>query len=269
MKVNRSSYYYWKNKEKSNREKEQARLIPLVRDIFNQTKQCYGTRRISDELKANGESCGRYKARTLMRLAQVTVNRRRKYKVTTTSKHDLPVFPNLLERNFTVSEPNRVWVSDITYLQTTNGWLYLAVIIDLYSRRVVGWSMNNRIDRHLVMDALRMGIWRRHPDVGLLFHSDRGSQYCSNDFRKLLQEHAIIGSMSRKGNCWDNAVVESFFSRLKTESLYGKKYQTRERTRQEIVDYIEMFYNNRRRHSFLGNISPAQFENLRKIWIAA
>lgn len=241
----------------------------MVIKIFHETEQCYGSRRMSDELKGHGEACGRYRARTLMRLAQVSVKQKRKFRVTTNSKHDLPVFSNLLNRQFTISEPNRVWVSDITYVWTTDGWMYLAVVIDLFSRRVIGWSMNHRMNRFLVMDALRMAIWRRHPAAGLIFHSDRGSQYCSHDMRQLLKDYNIRGSMSRKGDCWDNAVAESFFGRLKTEKLYGKKYQTRERTRLEIVEYIEMFYNCRRRHSYLGNISPAEFETLRVKWIAA
>ena len=204
-----------------------------------------------------------------MRMADVCARQKRKYKVTTNSNHNRPVFPDLLNRQFTISGPDRVWVSDITYVWTTDGWLYLAVVIDLYSRRVVGWSMNNRIDRHLVIDALRMAIRRRLPDAGLVFHSDRGSQYCSEDFCKLLENHSISGSMSRKGDCWDNAVAESCFGSLKTERRYGTQYQTRTQTKQEIVDYIVMFYNNRRRHSFLGYISPAEFENQRNLWIAA
>jgi transposase InsO family protein len=198
-----------------------------------------------------------------MKLAQVSVRRRRKFKATTDSRHNLPVAPNLLNRQFEATEPDRVWVSDITYVWTAAGWLYLAVILDLFSRRVVGWSMERRITKKLVMDALRMGIWRRRPDRGLIFHSDRGSQYCSNDFQKFLRTNGMISSMSRKGDCWDNAVAESFFGSLKTERVFQSDYRSREEARRDIVDYIEMFYNSRRRHSRLGYLSPRQFEEMR------
>ena len=198
-----------------------------------------------------------------MNLAQVSVRRRRKFKPTTDSRHNLPVAPNVLDREFEVTEPNRVWVSDITYMWTAAGWLYLAVILDLFSRKVVGWSMNKRITKKLVIDALRMGVWRRRPDVGLIFHSDRGSQYCSNAFQELLKTNGMVSSMSRKGNCWDNAVAESFFGSLKTERVFSTAYQTREEARRDIVDYIEMFYNSKRRHSYLGYMSPMEFERMK------
>ncbi len=195
-----------------------------------------------------------------MKLACVSVRRKKKFKVTTDSNHKLPLSPNLLERKFEVSEPNRVWVSDITYLWTSEGWLYLAVVLDLFQRKIVGWSMSHRINKQVVMDALRMGIWRCRPESGLIFHSDRGSQYCSHDFLDLLKTHKMLSSMSRKGNCWDNAVAESFFGSLKTERVYITKYSTREEARRDVVDYIEMFYNSKRRHSYLGYLSPMEFE---------
>ncbi len=195
-----------------------------------------------------------------MNLADVTARQPRKFKATTDSKHNLPVAPNLLDREFAVAEPDRVWVADITYLWTSEGWLYLAIVLDLFHRQIVGWSMSNRINRKLVMDALRMGVWRRRPAPGLIFHSDRGSQYCSNDFQKMLKTHKIISSMSRKGDCWDNAVAESFFGSLKTERVFFTKYNTREEARRDVVDYIEMFYNSKRRHSYLGYLSPKEFE---------
>jgi transposase InsO family protein len=198
-----------------------------------------------------------------MKLARVEAKQKKKFKATTDSKHDLPVAPNLLNRQFEATEPNRVWVSDITYIWTASGWLYLAVILDLFSRRVVGWSMDRRITKKLVIDALRMGIWRRRPDRRLIFHSDRGSQYCSNDFQKFLRASGMISSMSRKGDCWDNAVAESFFGSLKTERVFQSDYRSREEARRDIVDYIEMFYNSRRRHSRLGYLSPRQFEEMR------
>jgi len=185
-----------------------------------------------------------------------------KFKATTDSKHNLPVAPNLLDREFAVAEPDRVWVADITYLWTSEGWLYLAVVLDLFHRQIVGWSMSNRINRKLVMDALRMGIWRRRPAPGLIFHSDRGSQYCSNDFQKMLKTHKMTSSMSRKGDCWDNAVAESFFGSLKTERVFFTNYKNREEARRDVFDYIEMFYNSKRRHSYLGYLSPKEFEEM-------
>jgi len=195
-----------------------------------------------------------------MRLAGVSAKQKKKFKVTTDSKHNLPVAPNLLNREFEVAEPDQVYVSDITYIWTSEGWLYLAIVIDLFSRQVVGWSLNSRMSRRLIMDALQMAIWRRRPASGLLFHSDRGSQYCSADFQKMLKQHKMISSMSRKGNCWDNAVAESFFGSLKTERVFFSNYTTRNEARKDIVDYIEMFYNSRRRHSYLGYVSPKEFE---------
>ena len=200
---------------------------------------------------------GRYR-----KLAGVTAKQKKKFKATTDSKHNLPVAPNLLNRQFEVKEPDQVYVSDITYIWTSEGWLYLAVILDLFSRQIVGWSLNNRMTRKLIMDALRMAIWRRRPAPGLIFHSDRGSQYCSKDFQEMLKTHKMKSSMSRKGDCWDNAVAESFFGSLKTERVFFTNYKTREEARRDIVDYIEMFYNSKRRHSYLGYLSPKVFEEM-------
>ena len=197
-----------------------------------------------------------------MKLAGVAAKQKKKFKATTDSKHSLPVASNLLNRQFEVKEPDRVYVSDITYIWTSEGWLYLAVILDLFSRQVVGWSLSNRMTKKLIMDALRMAIWRRRPAAGLIFHSDRGSQYCSNDFQKMLKIHGMLSSMSRKGNCWDNAVAESFFGSMKTERIFFSNYKTREEARSDVVDYIEMFYNSYRRHSYLGYVSPKKFEEM-------
>ena len=227
MNVPRSGYYKWKEGYESLRLKEYNILIPIVRQIHINAKGVYGARRIAKELRAKGFTCGRMKARTLMRLAGVTVRTKRKFKATTNSKHTLNVSPNLLKRDFSVSEPDRVYVSDITYLWTDEGWLYLAVVIDLFSRQVVGWSLDKRMTKKLVVDALSMAIWRRQPKPGAIFHSDRGSQYCSNDFRRFLRKYKMQSSMSRKGNCWDNAVAESFFGSLKTERVFFERYQTR------------------------------------------
>lgn len=258
--VSRSGYYLWKKGEKSARQLEYEELAPVVQKAHTASKGTYGARRIAEEVEAHGVSCGRSKAATLMKIANVAAKQKRKFKETTDSKHSLPVAPNLLNRKFEVQEPDQVYVSDITYIWTNEGWLYLAVIIDLFSRQVVGWSMNNRMSRKLVMSALQMAIWRRQPGSGLLFHSDRGSQYCSNDFQNMLKKHQMISSMSRKGNCWDNAVAESFFGSLKTERVFFSSYATRDAARQDVVDYIEMFYNSRRRHSYLDYMSPKDFE---------
>lgn len=269
MQVSRSGFYSWACRGKSARAIERERLIPKVKEIHRKVRGAYGARRISEELCSTGERCGRTKAATLMRLATVRAKQKRKYKVTTESNHKLPVAPNLLKRNFTVSQPDTVYCSDITYIWTKEGWLYLAVVLDLYSRRVVGWSMSNRITQKLVSNALQMAIWRRRPEPGLIFHSDRGSQYCSNRFQKLLHTNLMKSSMSRKGDCWDNSVAESFFASMKTEWLADTTYGTREEAQQDIVEYIEMFYNSRRRHSFLGYLSPAEYEKMATLKKAA
>ena len=196
-----------------------------------------------------------------MRKAGVQVRHRKKYTVTTNSNHKLPLFENVLDRQFDVSGSDQVYASDVTYIWTQEGWLYLAVVIDLYSRKVVGWSMNSRMKAQLVCDALTMAIWLRRPKAGLIHHSDRGSQYASKAFRKLLKVHGIKGSMSRKGDCWDNAVVESFFGSLKQERVHWRHYQTRYEAQQDVLNYISMFYNSYRMHSYLGYRSPDQYEN--------
>jgi len=269
MHVSRSGYYSWRTHEKSARQKEYEELIPVVQEAHRISKGTYGARRISGEVEAHGSPCGLAKAKTLMQLAGVSAKQKRKFKVTTDSKHNLPVAPNLLNREFKVEEPDLVYVSDITYLWTNEGWLYLAVILDLFSRQVVGWSLNSRMSRKLIMDALRMAVWRRQPGPGLLFHSDRGSQYCSADFQNMLKGYRMVSSMSRKGNCWDNSVAESFFGSLKTERVFFSSYTTRDDARKDIVDYIEMFYNSSRRHSYLGYVSPKKFEEMRLLKKAA
>lgn len=186
----------------------------------------------------------------------------KKYKPTTNSNHKLPVAPNLLEQNFVINTPNTVWVSDFTYIHTESGWQYLAVVIDLYSRRVIGWSVNNRMTKKLVIDAMKMAIRNRKPTAGLIAHSDRGSQYCSNDYQKLLKKHKISPSMSNKGDCYDNACAESFFHSFKVEWIYGKKFIDRDDLRASVLEYIEIFYNRQRLHSYLGYKTPVEFENV-------
>jgi putative transposase len=267
--VSRSSYYRWTKGVKSPRKLDYERLRPLVKEIHSQSKESYGARRIAEELTALGEPCGRTKAASLMKEASIEAKQKKRFKVTTNSEHKLPVAPNLLERNFTADEPNRVYVGDITYIWTREGWLYLAIVLDLYSRKIVGWSMSNRMKTSLVADALKMTIWCRKPVEGATFHSDRGSQYCSKKFQKLLKSHKMRSSMSKKGDCWDNAVAESFFGSMKTERVNEMNYPSREEARRDIVDYIEMFYNSKRRHSYLGYLSPKDFEELGAIRKAA
>ncbi len=240
-------------------------MIPIVQNADKVSKGTYGARRMAKEIEAHGSPCGRGKAATVMKLANVSAKQKRKFKVTTDSRHTLPIAPNLLNREFSVNAPDQVYVSDITYLWTQEGWLYLAVVLDLFSRQVVGWSMDQRMERTLVMDALRMAAWQRKPVQGLLFHSDRGSQYCSADFQAMLVTYGMISSMSRKGNCWDNSVAESFFGSLKTERVFFSNYKTRDDARRDVIDYIEMFYNSRRRHSYLGYVSPREFEEIQRL----
>jgi transposase InsO family protein len=259
--VSRSRYYVYQKQQLVEKRLERSRLVRQVQAIAKSYDHSYGSRRIAEELQSLGYKVGRYQAHSLMLEGKVKARYRRRYRITTDSEHGLPVFANLLARQFQVNAPNRVWASDITYLWTREGWLYLAVVIDLYSRKVVGWSMGNRLTSTLVCDALCQALWQRRPSQGqLLHHSDRGVQYASKTFRRLLQIHGITGSMSRKGNCWDNAVVESFFGSLKAERVFWRNYQTRHEARLDVLDYIGMFYNSRRRHSYLGYQSPDQFE---------
>ena len=211
-------------------------------------------------LNSLGYPVGKQRTRALMKEADVSVRRRRKYKVTTNSDHQQPVFDNVLSRDFDAQKPDQAYVSDITYIWTQEGWLYLAVVIDLFSRKVVGWSMSSRMSAQLVCDALTMALWQRKPKAGLIHHSDRGSQYASRQFRQLLAQYKVTGSMSRKGDCWDNAVVESFFGTLKQERVQWRHYQSRHEAQQDILQYITMFYNSQRMHSYLDYKSPNQYE---------
>jgi len=257
LQVSRSAYYRYLNKPKSNNDEK---LIIEVKAIHKKSNMSYGSRRISKYLQMNNYKVGRYKARSLMRKAGIECKQRRRYKITTQSDARLPVAKNILNRAFAVAKPNQVWLADITYLWTHEGWIYLAAVLDAYSRRVVGWALANHMRKSLVRDALNMALGRRRPDGDLLHHSDRGSQYASMDYQTLLKSEGITVSMSRKGNCWDNSVMERFFGSLKSERTDGKKYTTREQAKADVVDYIEMFYNSHRLHSTLGYISPLQYE---------
>jgi putative transposase len=261
LSVSRSSYYQWLNPSKSNRKKEDEELSSLVCQIFEESRSLYGTRRIRRRLLQFGKTVGRKRIARLMKAAQLYCKTKRRFKVTTNSRHDNPISPNLLRRQFNVSRPDQYWVGDITYIPTSKGWLYLATVIDLYSRQVVGWSMSNRMQASLVNDALLMAIWQRKPAKGLLWHTDRGSQYASKSHRSLLKDHHIIQSMSRKGDCRDNAVAESFFHTLKTELTHHHKFKNREEAKHVIFEYIEVFYNRIRIHSANNYMSPVDFEN--------
>jgi putative transposase len=253
-------YHYRRNRENKPADPEHQEMLRLVKEVAEASKDTYGSRRMKRALNALGFPISRNKARKLMREADVQVRHRRKYKVTTNSNHKQPVFDNLVQRQFDVPEADRVYVADITYIWTQEGWLYLAVVIDLCSRKVVGWSMGSRMKAQLVCDALRMAMWQRRPKAGLIHHSDRGSQYASKAFRRLLKDNEFEGSMSRKGDCWDNAVAESFFGSLKQERVHWKNYQTRHEAQQDILNYISMFYNSHRLHSTLDYMSPNDYE---------
>ncbi|GAA3938724.1 hypothetical protein GCM10022277_38550 [Litoribacillus peritrichatus] len=261
MGVTRSGYYSFqkRNKNKPDDPKHKE-MLEWIQDIAESSGYTYGYRRMKAALNILSYPVGRNKTKKLMVEAGVKVRSRKKYKVTTNSNHKQPVYENLLNREFKVDQPNQVFASDITYIWTQEGWLYLAVVIDLYSRKVVGWSMGSRMKSKLVCDALKMAIWQRRPQPGLIHYSDRGSQYASKAFRNLLKIQGFCGSMSRKGDCWDNAVVESFFGSLKQERVQWKSYQTRYEAQQDILNYISMFYNSQRLHSYLGYKSPNEFE---------
>ena len=261
LEVSRSGFYASTRRPASSRSVEDSRVVAEVAAVFEEHKGRYGSVRITRELRDSGLSVGRHRVRRLMRQAALRVRRRRRCWVRTTdSRHRHPIAPNLLARNFTVDAANRAWVADITYLPTRAGWLYLAVILDLYSRAVVGWSMSRRIDGTLTLDALDAALLRRTVEPGLIAHSDRGTQYAATEYQDRLRQHGMICSMSRKGDCWDNAVAESFFATLKLELLGDDIFADHATARTLVFEYIEAYYNRRRRHSALGYVSPAAYE---------
>lgn len=260
MCVQRSGYYRYVKQLKQPTVTIELKLLVEVKALDKLSRSSYGSRQMAKNLQAKGYEVGRYQARTLMRKAGVECKQRRRYRVTTQSRHLLPIAANVLNRHFSVAAPNRVWVADITYLWTNEGWLYIAAVLDLFSRRVVGWAIASHMREELIGDALQMALGRRQPAIGLMHHSDRGSQYASSDYQAMLKIAGIIVSMSRKGNCWDNAVMERFFGSLKSERTDQINYLTREEAKLDVIDYIEMFYNSQRLHSTLGYVTPLQFE---------
>ncbi len=270
LKVSPSGYYAWRQRPVGGRAKRRARRLSLVRSAHADSRRLYGSPRVHAAVVARGEPCCVNTVARLMRENGLRARTKRKFKATTNSTHDLPVAENLLGRDFHRERPNEAWVSDITFIPTREGWLYLAAVEDLFSRRVVGWAMSDRVTAELVIDAATMAIEQRRPPARLIHHSDRGSQYCSRAFRRLMHNHGICLSMSRKADCYDNAVAESFFATLKKELIrltgdtYGERpcgmFATRAEAKGAIFEYIEVYYNRQRRHSTLGCVSPAEFE---------
>ena len=261
--VSVSGYYDWLGRKPSSRQQRREQIAAAAGKSYHDSNRIYGYRKVHKDVVQEAKiDCCLETVRRVLAEKGLFSRVKRRFVVTTDSKHNQPVAENLLDRDFAGSAPNRKWTADITYIPTAEGWLYLSAVMDLYSRRIVGWSMSADIDAELVCDALRMAVLQRQPDDGLMHHSDRGRQYTAGDFVKLLNEHKITCSMSRKGNCWDNAVMESFFGSLKTEWTLGKSYKTRAEAMQDIFKYVEVFYNRKRRHASLGYVSPAAYEEL-------
>ena len=262
LSVSRSGFYRWCDRCPSVRDRENEQLVAQIRQIHHELDRIYGSPRMTQALRQRGFKCNHKRVERLMRVNGIRSKRRRKFKVTTHSKHKRAVAANLIHRDFTALKPNRLWTSDITYIRTLEGWLYLAVFLDACSRRIVGWSMNHRINDGLVISAFKQAKLHRGPQPGLIVHSDRGSQYCSRSFKELLDINRYQQSMSSTGNCYDNAITESFFASLKTELIYDKQFRTRNEARRNIFNYIEIIYNRNRIHSALGGLSPNQFEQI-------
>lgn len=262
--VTRSGFYSWQKRKPSERNRETMRLDVKIRSIYDSHRGRCGSPKITKDLHDQGHHFSRKRVARRMRIMGIKAKTVKKYRVTTDSKHSYPIAPNLLNRQFTVNEPNKVWVTDITYVKTRVGWRYLAVFIDLFSRIVVGWAVKDTLDASLVLDALQSAIWRRRPPAGLMVHSDRGVQYACDAFRTQLASKGFIQSMSRKGNCWDNAVAESFFHILKTELIYLSTLTDDIDTLKQIFEYIELYYNRKRRHSAIAYKTPAEWEFIKQ-----
>jgi putative transposase len=254
--VSESGFAEWRAGSTAKRWLTTPQLEAIIRAIHDEFNGAYGAPRMTAEIKARGLPASRERVRKLMQANGIRARHKRRYKATTNSAHNMPVAENLLNRQFETSAPDQVWTADITYIPTAEGWLYLAVVMDLYTRMIVGYSMDSRMTKELVLNALRMARFKRKPKSGLMHHSDRGSQYCSHDYQALLEEIKAISSMSRKGNCWDNAPMESWFNSLKNERVFHRRYESRDAAKADLFDYIEVFYNRKRRHSGLGYDIP-------------
>jgi putative transposase len=261
LEVSASGYYAWRERPESRRDVANRELLAEVRRVHSDSRRRYGSPRVHAALRREGRRVGRNRIARLMRRHGIQARRTRRFRKTTDSNHAFPIAPNLLARQFTATAPNQVWLADITYWPTLEGWLYLAIVLDMFSRKVVGWAMSDTMSQELTIAALRMAITNRRPGPGLLHHSDRGSQYAAHDYRRLLDEHGMLCSMSRKGDCWDNAPMESFFSSLKTE-LDDGPFETRQAARTALFGFLEGFYNRQRLHSALGYLTPNQKEQI-------
>lgn len=260
LEVSPSGFYDWHDRPESHRSRENSALTNKIKYHHQQSREIYGSPKIHEDLRAEGETCSVNRVARLMKVADIKSKMARKFVITTDSKNTMQPAPDLLKRQFCVDQQNTAWVSDTTFIATREGWLYLAVILDLFSRQVIGWSMSTKNNTDLVQDALTMAIWRRGEIKGVIVHSDQGSTYASGGYQRQLNENQLRCSMSRKGECLDNAVAESFFGTLKNELVYHEDYKTRAEARQSIFEYIEVFYNRKRRHAFLNHISPVDYE---------
>lgn len=260
LNVSKSGYYEWLSRKESNRSIENKKLLEEIKHVHEKSRHVYGSPKIHDSLLKKGYKCGKNRIIRIMKENNIRSRTKKKFRVTTNSKHNNPVAENILNRAFAVENPNEVWVSDITYVQTYSGWLYLCIIMDLYSRKVIGYALSDSLESEIVINAFMMSWNQRKPKKGLLFHSDRGIQYASKKFQEILKLKEVTCSMSRKGNCWDNACAESFFHLLKIEEVNHITYESKEVARIKIFEYIEVFYNNFRTHSYLNYMSPAEFE---------
>lgn len=260
LSVSVSGYYAWVGRKPSRRTERNRDLAEKIKVIFEEEHSRAGAPRITKRLHCEGERVGRQRVARIMREQGWRAKASKKFKATTNSNHQLPVAPNLLQQNFSAHAPNEKWVSDITYCHTEEGWLYLAVVMDLYSRKVVGWALSERMTKQLVIDALQMALWRRKPPRGLSIHSDRGSQYCSHDYQNLLNRYGLVCSMSKRGDCYDNAAMESWNHSFKVEAIHGEKFLSRATAKNHIFEYIEIYYNRKRLHSRLGYQTPDWFE---------
>ncbi len=258
--ISKSGYYAWLKRPLSQRKQNRMELVANIRAIYEDSDGVYGAPKITKTLQEQGVKAHQKQVSRLMKEHGIRSKTVRKYKQTTNSKHSLPVSENLLNQDFSASHPNQKWVTDITYCRTAEGWLYLASVLDLCTRKIVGWQISSRMTKDLVIDALQQAVDRQKPSPGLLHHSDRGSQYCSFDYQQLLQKHGMISSMSRKGNCYDNASIESFHANIKREMIYRRSFKTRSEAKQAIFRYIELFYNRKRIHGSIGYMTPDAFE---------